>query len=116
MTTFEDATALVARLRGTARSGVTRSFAWRQDQLNRLRTLLDVHREEFADALFADLHRSRADTYDTKVDFSIHEIDYLLEHLEQWMRPRPVGAASLVGFPATTARWAGSSCGPPPST
>jgi aldehyde dehydrogenase (NAD+) len=79
---------------------VTRSLAWRRTQLAQLRALLDVHREEFADALHTDLHRSRKDAFDTEVDFTIREIDHLLEHLPEWLRPQPVGGVERFGFPA----------------
>jgi len=98
-TTF-DAAELLTRLRTTARCGVTRSLGWRRGQLIRLRTLLDTHRGEFADALLSDLHRAPADTYETEVDFTIREIDHLLAHLPEWLRPQPVGGASLAGLPA----------------
>ncbi|HEX4246631.1 MAG TPA: aldehyde dehydrogenase family protein [Pseudonocardia sp.] len=98
-TTAPNPAQVVARLRATARSGVTRPLAWRREQLTRLRGLLDAHREEFADALQVDLHRAPADTYDTEVDFSIREIDHLLDHLAEWLRPQPVGGESLSGFP-----------------
>jgi aldehyde dehydrogenase (NAD+) len=97
-----DLAPLVAQLRATARSGVTRPLAWRREQLTRLREMLDQHGEEFADAVYADLHRPHVETYAAEIDACIGEIDYLLGHLEQWVRPQAVPVDANTGLPPGT--------------
>ncbi|WP_172381704.1 aldehyde dehydrogenase family protein [Streptomyces sp. MNP-20] len=92
-----DPSALVARLRATFRTGRTRPLDWRERQLTRLRALLSEHREDFADALHADLGKPRAEAYRSEVDFSIREIDHTLEHLEEWLRPQDVDVRGVFG-------------------
>ncbi|QCX81335.1 Aldehyde dehydrogenase [Streptomyces sp. YIM 121038] len=92
-----DPSALVARLRATFRTGRTRPLDWRERQLTRLRELLSEHREDFADALHADLGKPRAEAYRSEVDFSIREIDHTLEHLEEWLRPQDVDVRGVFG-------------------
>jgi len=76
------------------------SFEWRREQLTRLRTLLDRHREELADAVFADLRRSRADAHAAEIDACVDEIDRLLGQLVGF---RPQSACSL----DDVSRWPG---------
>ncbi|MCI3934937.1 aldehyde dehydrogenase family protein [Streptomyces sp. AN091965] len=92
-----DPAALVARLRATFRTGSTRPLDWRERQLTRLRALLSEHRDDFADALHADLGKPRAEAYRSEVDFSIREIDHTLEHLEEWLRPQDVDVRGVFG-------------------
>ncbi|MFI8929435.1 aldehyde dehydrogenase family protein [Streptomyces sp. NPDC053474] len=92
-----DPAALVARLRATFRTGRTRPLDWRERQLTRLRALLSEHRDDFADALHADLGKPRAEAYRSEVDFSIREIDHTLEHLEEWLRPQDVDVRGVFG-------------------
>ncbi|MEW2529494.1 aldehyde dehydrogenase family protein [Streptomyces sp. NPDC047071] len=92
-----DSSALVARLRATFRTGRTRPLDWREHQLTRLRALLTEHRDDFADALHADLGKPRAEAYRSEVDFSVREIDHTLEHLEEWLRPQDVDVRGVFG-------------------
>ncbi|MGW1465665.1 aldehyde dehydrogenase family protein [Streptomyces sp. NPDC002308] len=98
---------VVARLRTTFRTDRTKDLAWRTHQLERLRALLTEHGDELADALRADLGKSRAESYRTEIDFTVREIDHTLEHLEDWLRPEPApvhaGLAAL-GATALTVR------------
>ncbi|MEW2066901.1 aldehyde dehydrogenase family protein [Streptomyces sp. NPDC007346] len=80
---------LVARLRATFRTGRTKDLAWRTGQLERLRALLTEHGDDLADALHADLGKSRKEAYRTEIDFTVRETDHTLEHLAEWLRPEP---------------------------
>ncbi|MFJ8847247.1 aldehyde dehydrogenase family protein [Streptomyces cyaneofuscatus] len=80
---------LVARLRATFRTGRTKDLTWRTGQLERLRALLTEHGDDLADALRADLGKSRKEAYRTEIDFTVREIDHTLEHLADWLRPEP---------------------------
>ncbi|MEI5100860.1 aldehyde dehydrogenase family protein [Streptomyces sp. PmtG] len=100
-TPAETPAAVVARLRATFRSGRTRPLDWRKRQLTGLRALLTEHREDFADALHADLGKPRAEAYRSEVDFAVREIDHTLEHLDEWLRPRAVDVSGVFGAAAS---------------
>ncbi|WEH40337.1 aldehyde dehydrogenase family protein [Streptomyces sp. AM 2-1-1] len=98
---------VVARLRTTFRTGRTKDLAWRTHQLERLRALLTEHGDELADALRADLGKSRTESYRTEIDFTVREIDHTLEHLEDWLRPEPApvhAGLAAAGATASTVR------------
>ncbi|MGW0853730.1 aldehyde dehydrogenase family protein [Streptomyces sp. NPDC002690] len=98
---------VVARLRTTFRTGRTKDLAWRTHQLERLRALLTEHGDELAEALHADLGKSRAESYRTEIDFTVREIDHTLEHLEEWLRPEPApvhAGLAAAGATALTVR------------
>ncbi|MFD6420796.1 aldehyde dehydrogenase family protein [Streptomyces sp. NPDC060198] len=98
---------VVARLRTTFRTGRTKDLAWRTHQLERLRALLTEHGDELAEALHADLGKSRAESYRTEIDFTVREIDHTLEHLEDWLRPEPApvhAGLAAAGATALTVR------------
>lgn len=81
---------LVTRLRATYRSGRTKPVEWRKAQLRGLREMLTAHGEDLAEALHADLGKSSTEAHRTEIDFTVREIDHMLEHLDEWLRPRPL--------------------------
>ncbi|MGQ4515535.1 aldehyde dehydrogenase family protein [Streptomyces sp. DW26H14] len=81
------ATDTVARLRATFRTGRTKERDWRVRQLTALRTVLTEHEGEFAAALNADLGKSKEEGVRTEVVFTVREIDHMLGHLDDWIRP-----------------------------
>ncbi|GAA4997469.1 aldehyde dehydrogenase family protein [Kitasatospora paranensis] len=93
----EPAADLVARLRGTFRTGRTKPLAWRVDQLQRLRALLTENQADLAAALRADLGKSEAEARRTDVDFVVREIDHTLAHLADWLRPEPAPVPDALG-------------------
>ncbi|MFJ4842547.1 aldehyde dehydrogenase family protein [Streptomyces sp. NPDC088746] len=94
---------VVARLRGAFRTGRTRDLAWRTDQLTRLRALLTERGDDLAEALHADLGKSRKEAYRTEIDFTVREIDHTLERLAGWLEPEPAPVpAVLAGATAHT--------------
>ncbi|MER5632360.1 aldehyde dehydrogenase family protein [Streptomyces nitrosporeus] len=99
----ESPSEVVARLRATFRTGRTRSLDWRTGQLTRLRDLLTESGDELADALHADLGKSRGESYRSEIDFTVREIDHTLERLAGWLEPEPAPVpAVLAGASAQT--------------
>ncbi|MBB5938771.1 aldehyde dehydrogenase family protein [Streptomyces zagrosensis] len=88
---------IVARLRATFRTGRTAPLSWRTGQLRALRALLSEHGADLAEALHADLGKSRTEAYRSEIDFTLREIDHTLEHLTQWLRPEPVPVPASLG-------------------
>ncbi|MEV8228835.1 aldehyde dehydrogenase family protein [Streptomyces sp. NPDC079167] len=94
---------VVARLRGAFRTGRTRDLSWRTDRLTRLRAMLTERGDDLADALRADLGKSRKEAYRTEIDFTVREIDHTLERLAGWLEPEPAPVpAVLAGATAHT--------------
>ncbi|MFE4217095.1 aldehyde dehydrogenase family protein [Streptomyces sp. NPDC056844] len=94
---------VVARLRAAFRTGRTRDLSWRTDQLTRLRAMLTERGDALAEALHADLGKSRKEAYRTEIDFTVREIDHTLERLAGWLEPEPAPVpAVLAGATART--------------
>ncbi|MFF9283240.1 aldehyde dehydrogenase family protein [Streptomyces griseosporeus] len=92
---------VVARLRAAFRTGRTQPVAWRTGQLRDLRRMLTEKGDELADALHADLGKSRAEAFRTEIDFTVREIDHTLDHLDDWLRPEPAPVPAHLGADAT---------------
>ncbi|WP_370246482.1 aldehyde dehydrogenase family protein [Nocardioides sp.] len=84
----ESPDSLVARLRGTVRSGRTRDAAWRRSQLQGLLAFLRERESEIAEALAADLGRSPFEAWFGDVAPPTGDAELALKHLARWMRPR----------------------------
>lgn len=82
-----DYSALVAGQRGYFKAGNTRPAAWRIEQLNAIKTMVDESREDMYEALWHDLRRNRVDADLMDVDYNIREAEYALKHLHDWMKP-----------------------------
>ena len=86
-------------LREAFNSGRTRSFEWRQHQLEQLIRLMDENRAEIAEGLKLDLGTNPFQASFLEIDRSINEARYALQHLEDWMAPEEKGVP-LVVLPA----------------
>ncbi len=87
---------LVARHRKYFQSGKTRPAKWREAQLTALQAMLTERADDFYDALWKDLRRTRvyADLVDVK--HMADESAYARKHLRSWMRPQRVSAPFLI--------------------
>ncbi|MFE2266277.1 aldehyde dehydrogenase family protein [Streptomyces griseosporeus] len=92
---------VVARLRAAFRTGRTKPVAWRTGQLRDLRRMLTEKGDELADALHADLGKSRTEAFRTEIDFTVREIDHTLDRLDDWLRPEPAPVPAHLGADAT---------------
>jgi aldehyde dehydrogenase (NAD+) len=88
-------------MRGYFRSGAVMSYAERRKQLLLLRESLLKHEPDIAAALFADLKKSREESYGTETGLVIAELNTTLQHLQQWMRPKRA-ATNLVNLPSSS--------------
>jgi aldehyde dehydrogenase (NAD+) len=82
-------------------SGITRPYAWRRQQLLRLRQMIKAHEADIYAALHKDLGKSPEEAYGSELGLVLSEISYTLGHLRQWMRPRRVGT-NLVNWPSSS--------------
>jgi aldehyde dehydrogenase (NAD+) len=98
-TMAEDYKMQLEKLRRTYESGLTRPYAFRLDQLKKLKRAVLKHEKEFYEALQADLKKSPEESWVTEVGFLLSEINHCLKNLRQWMNPSRV-ATNLVNFPS----------------
>ena len=72
----------------------------RRDRIDRLSLAVLEHANELADALMADFgNRPLADSLRTDILGSLADIDYVREHLEEWMQPQRVAGSAERGLP-----------------
>jgi len=76
-------------LKTTFRQGLSRSFAWRREQLRALQRFLIERERDIAAAVHEDLGKSFSETFMTETSFISGEIRHALKHLRQWMMPSP---------------------------
>lgn len=80
----------VADLRETFRSGITRTYEWRIQQLKQLVRLLDENEQRFVDALRQDSGKSEFTTFAGEILFVRAEAMHAIKHLKKWMKPKKV--------------------------
>ena len=86
----ESAADVVKRLRFAFDSGRTRPVEWRKEQLHALRRMLADGEVALTTALGRDLGKSAIEGFVTEIAIVRAEIDYALQHLDGWLRPKKV--------------------------
>ena len=94
--TSTDFASLVSGQREFFKAGKTRPAAWRIEQLNAIKTMIDESRDDMYDALWHDLRRNKTDADLMDVDFNIREAEYALKHLHHWMEPERIHTPLLM--------------------
>ncbi len=94
--TITDFSSLVSGQRAYFKAGRTRPAAWRIEQLEAIRRMIDESREDMYEALWHDLRRNKVDADLMDVDFNIREADYALDHLEDWMKQERIHTPLLM--------------------
>ncbi len=94
--TITDFSSLVSGQREYFKAGHTRPAAWRIEQLEAIKRMIDECREDMYEALWHDLRRNRTDADLMDVDFNIREAEYALEHLHEWMQPERIHTPLLM--------------------
>jgi aldehyde dehydrogenase (NAD+) len=86
-------------LRDNFKSGVTKPYAFRKEQLKKLKqAVLDLE-QEFYHALYADLKKSKEECWITELGVVIAEINGALKNLQSWMESEKV-PTNLLNFPS----------------
>jgi aldehyde dehydrogenase (NAD+) len=80
-------------------SGITRSHAFRKEQLQKLKRAILSHEQELYDALYADLKKSPEECWVTELGMVLSELDYIVKNLRRWMEPERV-ATNLLNLPS----------------
>lgn len=79
-----DAAALVSRLRATFATGRTKSFEWRDQQLDALAAMLTAGEAELVDALAQDLGRPPFESWAADVQINVREFRDIKKHYRKW--------------------------------
>ena len=79
-----DAAALVRRLRATFATGRTKSFEWRDGQLDALAAMLSDGEKDIVDALSQDLGRPPFESWAADVQINVREFKDIKKHYRKW--------------------------------
>jgi aldehyde dehydrogenase (NAD+) len=71
-------------------SGATRSYAFRKEQLKKIRLAVKKHEDDIIEALRKDFRKSPFETYGTEVGPLYTELRHTIRDLRSWMRPEKV--------------------------
>ena len=86
-------------LRSYFNSGNTQSYAFRKEQLNRLKSSILKHEKDLYDALYTDLKKSPEEVWVTETGMVISELNTAIKKLGKWMRPKRV-STNLLNLPS----------------
>lgn len=88
-------------LRAYYDAGNTRSYAFRMEQLKKLRSAVIENEAEIYTALQKDLNKSKEECWITENGILLSEINEAIKKLKKWMRPRRV-STNLLNFPSSS--------------
>lgn len=92
---------MMAEQQAFFRSGATRAYAFRAEQLERLSQALKAREGLLTEALAADLGKPALESYATEIGFLYGELIHTRKHLKRWMKPQRVGTP-LTLFPSAS--------------
>lgn len=81
------------------KSGTTYPYAFRREQLLKLKRVLKENESAIAEALYKDLRKHPQEVYMTEIGAVYEEIQIQLKHMHSWMAPKHVGSPFFL-FPA----------------
>ncbi len=91
---------LIQNLRIFYNSGTTHSYDFRKKQLEAFLKSIIKYDNEINEALFADLKKSKEETWATETGLLIGEIKNAIKNLHKWIKPKKI-SAGLVTFPSS---------------
>jgi aldehyde dehydrogenase (NAD+) len=62
--------------------------SWRIEQLKAIKAMIEASRDAMREAQSHDLHRNETDADLMDIDINVHEAEFALAHLHDWMKPR----------------------------
>lgn len=83
-----DYTSLVQGQRRYFKAGKTRPVSWRVEQLKAIKAMIEARRGAIREALRHDLRRNETDADLMDIDINVHEAEFALAHLHDWIKPR----------------------------
>ncbi len=91
---------MLSSIRSYFESGATLSYGFRKRQLVLFRNTIIKYADEINAALYADLKKSKEETWATETGLLMGEIRNAINNLREWMTPENVSAA-LTTFPSS---------------
>lgn len=88
MTAIHNCGFILEKQRSFFKTHKTLPLAFRKEQLIKLKKLIQIHSAEIIDALKKDLHKSETETVSQEIAPVLNEIDLILDHLAQWIKPQ----------------------------
>jgi aldehyde dehydrogenase (NAD+) len=82
-------------------TGQTRSYQFRRQQLQNLKSAILSREKDLHDALYTDLKKSQEESWVTETGFLISEINAAVKNLRKWMRPEKT-KTNLVNLPSVS--------------
>jgi aldehyde dehydrogenase (NAD+) len=82
-------------------SGVTHSYNFRREQLEKLKAAILKYEHPLHDALRTDLNKSAEESWVTETGFVVSEINASLKGLKYWMQPEKM-STNLLNFPSSS--------------
>lgn len=89
----------LSALRRYHESGSTRPYAFRKEQLKKLKQSILANEQALYDALYADLKKSPEETWVTETGLVIAELNAAISNLRSWMEPERV-STNLLNIPS----------------
>ncbi|WFA86523.1 aldehyde dehydrogenase [Paenibacillus amylolyticus] len=87
---MDQAKQLVTEQRTFFYTGQTKNIEYRINALQQLRKGIEKYQQRIQDALRADLNKSEAEAYGSEIRIVLGELDFALEHLQEWAAPKQV--------------------------
>ncbi|MEK4368064.1 MULTISPECIES: aldehyde dehydrogenase [Paenibacillus] len=93
---MDQAKQLVTDQRTFFYTGQTKNIEYRINSLQQLRKGIEKYQQRIQDALRADLNKSEAEAYGSEIRIVLGELDFALEHLQEWAVPKQVPTNSAM--------------------
>lgn len=91
---------LVKTLRESFRSGKTRRYSWRADQLKGIIRMIEEKETEIVNSIEADISKPSLETFLYEISLAKSACKLALKELQQWMKPEKV-SSMLTAFPSS---------------
>ncbi|MFZ4620795.1 MAG: aldehyde dehydrogenase family protein, partial [Bacteroidota bacterium] len=95
----------VAAQRAFFQTGATRSVDFRLTQLKKLETALKANEQFLFDAIYADLKKSRYDTFTSELSLVYRELSFMMKNVRKWSKKQRV-RTNLLNIPSRSYRLA----------
>lgn len=82
-------------------SGATKPYAWRKEQLMKLKASIEKYEAEIYKALYADLKKSKEECWVTENGLVLAELNTAIKRLAGWMEPERK-STNLLNFPSSS--------------
>ncbi len=82
-------------------SGITKSYHFRKEQLERLKNAVIAHEQEIYAALYTDLKKSKEECWITENGFFLAELNETIKNLQDWMDATSV-STNLLNLPSSS--------------